>query len=88
LTLAGRNEEAIISDCYLIVQMADSILELSNAYMDFVHPIYLDIERHGAFNEGKIDELRKKIVQKLAERKDNLKDEFTLLTRSPSTDEE
>ena len=88
LTLAGRNEEAIISDCYLIVQMADSILELSNAYMDFVHPIYLDIERHGVFNEGKIDELRKKIVQKLAERKDNLKDEFTLLTRSPSTDEE
>ena len=88
LVLQERTEEAIISQCNLIVQMADYILELSNAYIDFVHPIYLDIERHGTFNDEKIDGLRKKVNEKLAEQKNRLKNEFVALTRPPSTDEE
>ncbi len=51
--LKARNVDGINSDAILILQMADDILELSTAYMDFVHPIYLDIEKHGTFKEEK-----------------------------------
>ena len=87
-SLSRRSDEAIMCDSQVILQMSDSILEVSNAYMDFVHPIYLDIERHGTFNEQKIDELRKKINEKLDEQKNKLRDEFAALTRSPSTEGE
>ncbi len=67
--------------------MADDILELSTIYMDFIHPIYLDIERHGIFNEEKIVELRAKVNEKLIENKRKLQDEFDGLTKPRQTEE-
>jgi len=88
LALKERREEAIIFDCQTVVRMADSILELCNAYIDFVHPIYLDVERNGSFNDGKIKSLRKAISEKLAEQNNRLKDEFVFLTRNTSSTED
>jgi len=51
--LKARNVDGVNSETILILQMADDILKLSTAYMDFVHPIYLDIEKHGTFKEEK-----------------------------------
>lgn len=82
-----RNPEGINSDCDGILVMADDILELSTIYMDFIHPIYLDIERHGIFNEEKIVELRAKVNEKLIENKRKLQDEFDGLTKPRQTEE-
>ena len=42
--------------------------------MDFVDPIYIDIQRHGTFDEEKITYLKWKFHNKLVEtKKDNLK---------------
>ena len=84
---ARRGEEVNISEALVIVQMSDSIFELSTAYMDFVHPIYLDIQRHGDFNEDKIELLKKKLIEKMSEIKNKLKDEFVSLTSPKSTEE-
>ena len=85
--LKARNVDGINSDALLILQMADDILELSTAYMDFVHPIYLDIERHGTFNEEKIEELKSKLNDKLVENKQKLQQEFDSLTKPRETEE-
>ena len=85
--LKSRNVAGINSDALLILQMADDILELSTAYMDFVHPIYLDIERHGTFNEEKIEELKSKLNDKLVENKKKLQQEFDSLTKPRETEE-
>ncbi len=67
--------------------MADDILELSTIYMDFVHPIYLDIERHGTFNDDKIAELKTTVNEKLVENKRKLLQEFDALTKPRQTEE-
>jgi hypothetical protein len=85
--LKARNLAGINSDAILILQLADDILELSTAYMDFVHPIYLDVERHGAFNEEKIEELKSKLNEKLVENKRKLQREFDALTKPRVTEE-
>ena len=75
-----RNEEDFKREGLSLLRMSDRILEVCNVYLDFVHPIYLDIERHGMFDETKIEDLKKKIVLKLAEKKNKLQDEFDILT--------
>jgi hypothetical protein len=52
--LESRDMDEVNSEANLLLQLGDDILELATAYIDFVHPIYLDIQRHGTFNEEKI----------------------------------
>jgi len=68
-------------NCDAILQMADDILELSTAYMDLLHPIYLDVERHGAFNEEICQHLQSKLDDVLVENKKKLQNEFDFLTK-------
>jgi len=67
--LKARNLDECNCDAIAILQMADDILELSTAYMDLLHPMYLDIERHGAFNEEKFQQLQSKVDDVLVENK-------------------
>jgi hypothetical protein len=67
--------------------MADDILELSTAYMDFLHPIYLDVERHGVFNEEKCQQLLSKLDDVLLENKEKLQNEYDLLTKPKETED-
>ena len=53
-TLKTRDMDQIKFDANLLLQIGDDIYELVTAYMDFVDSIYLDIQRHGTFNEEKI----------------------------------
>ncbi len=85
--LKTRDMDQIKSDANLILQMGDDILELATAYMDFVHPIYLDIQRHGTFNEEKMTELKSKLNDKLVENKKKLMKEFDILTKPRLTEE-
>jgi hypothetical protein len=55
--------------------------------MDFVHPICLDIQRHGIFNEEKMAELKSKLNDKLFENKKKLLKEFDVLTNPRQTEE-
>ena len=87
VNLRERNPEGINSDADGILLMADDILELSTIYMDFIHPIYLDIERHGVFNEEKIIELKTKLNEKLVKNKRKLQQEFDELTKPRQTEE-
>ena len=56
--LESRDMDEVNSEANLLLQLADDILELATAYMDFVHLIYLDIQRHGTFDEEKITQLK------------------------------
>ena len=69
--LESRDMDEVNSEANLLLQLADDILELATAYMDFVHPIYLDIQRHGTFNKEKMGELKSKLNDKLVENKKN-----------------
>ena len=61
--------DEIKSTAYKLVQMADDIHEVVTAYMDFVHPICLDIQRYGIFNEEKMASLKSKLNATLVENK-------------------
>jgi len=52
--LKTRDMDEVNSEANLLLQLGDDILELATAYLDFVDPIYLDIQRHGTFDEEKI----------------------------------
>lgn len=85
--LRTRNYDECNCDAIAILQMADDILELSTAYMDFLHPIYLDVERHGVFNEEKCQQLRSKLDDVLLENKEKLQNEYDLLTKPKETED-
>jgi hypothetical protein len=55
--------------------------------MDFVHPIYLDIQRHGTFDEEKITQLKSKLMDTLVKNKNKIKKEFDMLTKPRITEE-
>ena len=78
--LESRDMDEVNSEANLLLQLADDILELATAYMDFVHPIYLDIQRHGTFDEEKITQLKWKFNDKLVETKKRLLKEVDILT--------
>ena len=69
--LHRRNMDEINSIAYKLLQMADDIHEVVTAYMDFVHPIYLDIQRYGIFNEGRMALLKSELNAKLVEKKNS-----------------
>ena len=79
VSLSMRNEEEINFLVQQILQMADDILEFSTAYMEFVQPLYLDIERRGVFDEAKVRELKFSLVRKLARNKRKIQLEFESL---------
>jgi len=79
--------DEIKSTANKLLQMGDDILEVATAYMDFVHPICLDIQRHGIFNEEKMAELKSKLNDKLFENKKKLLKEFDVLTNPRQTEE-
>ena len=56
--LKTRDMDEVNSKATLLLQIGDDIYELATAYLDFVHPIYLDIQRHGTFDEEKITQLK------------------------------
>lgn len=85
--LHGRNMDDIKSIANKLLQMADDILEVVTAYMDFVHPIYLDIQRYGIFNEGRIALLKSKLNATLIENKKKVLKEFVALTNPRQTEE-
>jgi len=78
--LESRDMDEVNSEANLLLQLADDILELATAYMDFVHPIYLDIQRHGRWNEEKITQLKSKLMDTLVKNKNKIKKEFDVLT--------
>jgi len=51
--LTMRDMDQVNSDANLLLQIGDDIYELVTVDMDFVHPIYLDIERYGTFKKKK-----------------------------------
>ena len=87
VALHTRNMDEIKSTANKLLQMGDDILEVVTAYMDFVHPICLDIQRHGIFNEEKMAELKSKLNDKLLENKKILLKEFDVLTNPRQTEE-
>ena len=76
------DEDEITASARAILQMADSLLEVSNTYMDFIHPMMLDIERNRVFNVDKCNELKMILEEKLSEQKNKLSREFCVLTNS------
>ena len=85
--LKMRDMEEVNSEANLLLQLGDDILELATAYMDFVHPIYLDIQRHGTFDEEKITQLKSNLNDKLVKNKKKIKKEFDMLTKPRMTEE-
>jgi hypothetical protein len=85
--LHRRNMDEIKSTAYKLVQMADDIHEVVTAYMDFVHPICLDIQRYGIFNEGRMALLKSELNAKLVEKKKIVLKEFLALTTPRQTEE-
>ena len=85
--LESRDMDEVNSEANLLLQLADDILELATAYMDFVHPIYLDIQRHGRWNEEKITQLKSKLMDTLVKNKNKIKKEFDMLTKPRITEE-
>ena len=85
--LKMRDMEEVNSEANLLLQLGDDILELATAYMDFVHPIYLDIQRHGTFDEEKITQLKSNLNAKLVKNKKKIKKEFDMLTKPRITEE-
>ena len=79
--------DEIKSTANKLLQMGDDILEVVTAYMDFVHPICLDIQRHGIFNEEKMAELKSKLNDNLFKSKKKLLKEFDVLTNPKQTEE-
>jgi hypothetical protein len=86
-SLKGRKLDGFNCDAIALLQMADELLELSTAYMDFVHPMYLDIERHGAFNEEKFQQLQSKLNDVLVENTKQLQKNFDSLTKPRETED-
>ena len=80
--LKDRDEDEITSSARAILQMADHVLEVSNTYMDFIHPMMLDIERNRVFNVVKCKELKMTLQEKMSEQKNKLSREFCVLTNS------
>ena len=85
--LESRDMDEVNSEADLLLQLADDILELATAYMDFVHPIYLDIQRHGTFDEEKITQLKSKLMDTLVQNRNKIKKEFEKLTKPRITEE-
>ena len=42
--LESRDMDQVKFDAHLLLQIGDDIYELATAYLDFVYPIYLDIQ--------------------------------------------
>ena len=79
--------DEIKSTANKLLQMADDILEVVTAYMDFVHPICLDIQRYGIFNEEKMASHKSELNAKLVENKKRVLKEFVALTTPRQTEE-
>ena len=79
--LTSRDMDEVNSEANLLLQLGDDILELATANIEIVHPIYLDIQRHGTFDEEKITQLKSKLHDTLVENKKKIKKEFDMLTK-------
>ena len=80
--LKDRDQDEITASAHAILQMANSLLEVSNTYMDFMHPMMLDIERKKVFNVNKCKELKMTLQEKMSEQKNKLSRELCVLTNS------
>ena len=82
-----RPIEVIQADAKKIIEMSDDILTSCYIYMDFLHPVLLDIERKGEIDQNKINSLKEALNQKLAENERKLHHEYTKLTPGNNTEE-
>ena len=85
--LTMRVKDAVLADAHEILQMADDLLEFSVAFMDFVNPVCLNVERKGSFDENRVEELKFELNAKLDDNKKRLREEFDLLTKPKETEE-
>jgi len=69
-----------------IIEISDDILTCCYIYMDFLHPVLLDIERKGDIDQNKINALKESLNQKLAENEKKLHIEYAKLTSENNTE--
>ena len=86
--LDTRQPIAVIqADAKKIIELSDDILTCCYIYMDFLHPVLLDIERKGEIDQNKINSLKEAINQKLAENERKLTLEYAKLTSEVNIEE-
>ncbi len=78
--------EVILAEAEEIIEISDDILTCCYIYMDFLHPVLLDIERKGDIDQNKINALKESLNQKLAENEKKLHIEYAKLTSENNTE--
>ncbi len=72
--------EKIFAIAETIVEMADDILTCCYIYMDYVHPVWLDVQRKGEVDGEAIEKSETKLKEKLQKTKGTiLQDEYNKL---------
>jgi len=79
--------EVILQYANEIIEMSDDILTCCYIYMDFLHPVLLDIERKGCIDQNKINSLKESLNQKLVENDRKLYLEYAKLTSEVNIEE-
>ncbi len=74
--LDQRDHQQLELTALKITGAANQLLDVSNIYLDFVHPICLSILRYKVINSEKINQLRLKINSKLADNLNQLHYQF------------
>ena len=78
--LRHRNdEEIIIESAHAILRFAEDLLDISSVYMNFVHPMILNISRNKVFEFHKCQELKLALNENLIETHKKLFNEFRVL---------
>jgi hypothetical protein len=86
-SLKDRDEVEMKSDSEKIIEISDDILAACHVYMDFVHPVWIEVDRIGDFNPENIEQLKTRLNEKLEQNQRKLHREFLKLTSHRQTEE-
>ena len=77
--LRDKSQNQLIPKAKNIVERSDEILAACHVFMDFIHPIWINVQRTNKVDEGLVRELSRKLNEKLEANKGKLGKEFDSL---------
>ena len=80
--LSARLEPEFENFSLSILSFCEDILAACHIYMDFVHPVILEIKRRGRIEEELVEQLKSNLTRKLNENNRKLTNEFVELSKT------
>ena len=86
--LKERKQEEFRQESQQFVELCDDVLIASHVYLDLIHPVWIEVQRSGLFEDVKVEEKKVALLRKLERMSEKLSKEFREHSSEKTKDEE